>query len=188
MCGGCVGTGYPERGTTCLEGGSFLLNFVGPVQELPPPDRAPRVHLQRSGRLPGVHHAVPALRPGRGLHQHPARRPPPDDPPLLKPPGCGGCLTPDAPTRPAAAQPCPLPCGSDPGCRDGVEHHGPSPPCAEDMKGAQRVVTPKRGSKGCPPRPASGAHVCGGNKCEVLQLGGAGGSALGVGFTPPDSP
>ncbi|KAM6253999.1 protein Churchill isoform 3-T3 [Spheniscus humboldti] len=54
MCGGCVGTGYPERGTTCLEGGSFLLNFVGPVQELPPPDRAPRVHLQRSGRLPGL--------------------------------------------------------------------------------------------------------------------------------------
>ncbi|XP_054027934.1 protein Churchill isoform X2 [Dryobates pubescens] len=29
MCGGCVSTEYPERGTTCLEGGSFLLNFVG---------------------------------------------------------------------------------------------------------------------------------------------------------------
>ncbi|XP_010562677.1 PREDICTED: protein farnesyltransferase subunit beta-like [Haliaeetus leucocephalus] len=32
MCGGCVGTEYPERGTTCLEGGSFLLNFVGCAQ------------------------------------------------------------------------------------------------------------------------------------------------------------
>uniref|UniRef100_A0A8C7A3M9 Protein Churchill n=1 Tax=Nothoprocta perdicaria TaxID=30464 RepID=A0A8C7A3M9_NOTPE len=29
MCGGCVGTEYPPRGTTCLEGGSFLLNFAG---------------------------------------------------------------------------------------------------------------------------------------------------------------
>ncbi|KAM6309142.1 protein Churchill [Aegotheles albertisi] len=32
MCGGCVDTEYPERGTTCLEGGSFLLNFVGCAQ------------------------------------------------------------------------------------------------------------------------------------------------------------
>ncbi|NWW13971.1 CHUR protein, partial [Oreocharis arfaki] len=32
MCGGCVGTEYPERGTTCLEGGSFLLNFGGCAQ------------------------------------------------------------------------------------------------------------------------------------------------------------
>lgn len=30
--------------------------------------------------------------------------------------------------------------------------------------------------------------MCGGNKCDVLQLAGAGGSALGVGFTPPGLP
>ncbi|KAM5129828.1 protein Churchill [Mantella aurantiaca] len=28
MCGGCVQEEYPERGSTCLETGSFLLNYV----------------------------------------------------------------------------------------------------------------------------------------------------------------
>ncbi|KAM9294279.1 protein Churchill [Gastrophryne carolinensis] len=28
MCGGCVQEEYPDRGNTCLENGSFLLNFV----------------------------------------------------------------------------------------------------------------------------------------------------------------
>nr|XP_060628587.1 protein Churchill isoform X2 [Anolis sagrei ordinatus] len=29
MCGGCVKTEYPSRGNTCLENGSYLLNYVG---------------------------------------------------------------------------------------------------------------------------------------------------------------
>ena len=29
MCGDCVEKEYPNRGTTCLENGSFLLNFAG---------------------------------------------------------------------------------------------------------------------------------------------------------------
>ncbi|KAM9146848.1 protein Churchill isoform 1-T1 [Pangshura tecta] len=32
MCGGCVETEYPSRGNTCLENGSFLLNYVGCVE------------------------------------------------------------------------------------------------------------------------------------------------------------
>lgn len=47
-----------------------------PVQELPPPDRAPRVHLQRGGRLPGMARGAarpPAapLRPRRRLKPSP---------------------------------------------------------------------------------------------------------------------
>ncbi|PNI83813.1 CHURC1-FNTB isoform 1, partial [Pan troglodytes] len=29
MCGDCVEKEYPNRGNTCLENGSFLLNFTG---------------------------------------------------------------------------------------------------------------------------------------------------------------
>ncbi|XP_077176995.1 protein Churchill isoform X5 [Paroedura picta] len=29
MCGGCVKTKYPSRGNTCLENGSYLLNYLG---------------------------------------------------------------------------------------------------------------------------------------------------------------
>nr|XP_048271930.1 protein Churchill isoform X2 [Myodes glareolus] len=29
MCGDCVKKEYPNRGSTCLENGSFLLNFTG---------------------------------------------------------------------------------------------------------------------------------------------------------------
>ncbi|XP_067847421.1 protein Churchill isoform X1 [Heptranchias perlo] len=32
MCAGCVQKEYPERGNTCLENGSFLLNYVGCVE------------------------------------------------------------------------------------------------------------------------------------------------------------
>ncbi|XP_038621380.1 protein Churchill isoform X2 [Tachyglossus aculeatus] len=29
MCGACVEKEYPDRGNTCLENGSFLLNYIG---------------------------------------------------------------------------------------------------------------------------------------------------------------
>nr|XP_020860323.1 protein Churchill isoform X2 [Phascolarctos cinereus] len=29
MCGDCVEKEYPNRGNTCLENGSFLLNYIG---------------------------------------------------------------------------------------------------------------------------------------------------------------
>ncbi|XP_077442750.1 protein Churchill [Stigmatopora argus] len=29
MCNGCVQKEYPDRGSTCLENGSFLMNYVG---------------------------------------------------------------------------------------------------------------------------------------------------------------
>ncbi|XP_042302765.1 protein Churchill [Sceloporus undulatus] len=32
MCGGCVKTEYPSRGNTCLENGSYLMNFVGCIE------------------------------------------------------------------------------------------------------------------------------------------------------------
>ncbi|KAM8920738.1 protein Churchill [Pelodytes ibericus] len=32
MCGGCVQEEYPDRGNTCLETGSFLLNYVSCAQ------------------------------------------------------------------------------------------------------------------------------------------------------------
>ncbi|XP_077789742.1 protein Churchill isoform X1 [Podarcis muralis] len=32
MCGGCVKTEYPSRGNTCLENGSYLMNYVGCIE------------------------------------------------------------------------------------------------------------------------------------------------------------
>uniref|UniRef100_A0A8C5PFR5 Protein Churchill n=1 Tax=Leptobrachium leishanense TaxID=445787 RepID=A0A8C5PFR5_9ANUR len=32
MCGGCVQEEYPDRGSTCLETGSFLMNYVSCAQ------------------------------------------------------------------------------------------------------------------------------------------------------------
>ncbi|XP_065450613.1 protein Churchill isoform X1 [Chrysemys picta bellii] len=90
MCGGCVETEYPSRGNTCLENGSFLLNYVGCV-ECNKRDFvliANRATEEEDGEeiitYDRVHHAVPAVRQGRGLHQHPARRPSPGGPLVLK--------------------------------------------------------------------------------------------------------
>lgn len=48
------------------------------------------------------------------------------------------------------------PFGSDPDCKDGMQCHGPSPLCAEDIKGS-----PKQDPKGFPPHPTSGALIYG---------------------------
>lgn len=69
--------------------------------------------------------------------------------------------------------------GSNPGCKDGMQCHSPSPLCVEDIKGS-----PKQDPKGFPAHPASGVLVCGEINVMCDSLVAQAGVFRGVGFTP----